>query len=51
MKLLLALVICVTLAEIGLRAITTTNPETGVRMFGKVPLLPDRPEPAAAYAS
>jgi hypothetical protein len=51
MKLLLALAISVALAEIGVRAITTTNPETGVRMFGKVPLLPYRPEPQAAYAS
>jgi hypothetical protein len=51
MKLLLALAICVALAEIGVRAITTTSPETGVRMFGKVALLPYRPEPQAAYAS
>jgi hypothetical protein len=51
MRLLLALVICVTLTEIGARAITTTNPETGVRMFGRIALLPYRPEPQAAYAS
>ncbi len=51
MKLLLALAICVTLTEIAVRTITTTNPETGVRMFGKVALLPYRPEPQAAYAS
>jgi hypothetical protein len=51
MKLLLALAICVALAEIGAHAITTTNPETGVRMFGKVALLPYRPEPQAASAS
>jgi len=51
MRLLLALAICVALTEIGARAITTTNPETGVRMLGKVALLPYRPEPQAAYAS
>jgi hypothetical protein len=51
MKLLLALAISVALAEIGVRAITTTNPETGVRMFGPVALLPYRPEPQPAYAS
>ena len=51
MKLLLALAICLTLTEIGVRAITTTNPETGVRMFGQVALLPYRPEPQAATAS
>jgi hypothetical protein len=51
MKFLLALAICVALTEIGARAITTTNPEPGVRMFGKVALLPYRPEAQAAYAS
>ena len=51
MKLLLAVAIFLSLAEIGVRAVTTTNPETGVRMFGKVALLPYRPEPEAAYAS
>jgi len=51
MKLLLALAICLALTELGVRAITTTNSETGVRMFGKVALLPYRPEPQAAYAS
>jgi hypothetical protein len=48
---LIGLAVFVTLAEIGVRAITTTNPETGVPMFGKVPLLPYRPEPEAASAS
>lgn len=51
MKPLLALAICLTLTEIGARAITTTNPETGVRMLGRIALLPYRPEPQAAYAS
>jgi hypothetical protein len=51
MRLLLALAICVALTEIGVRAITTTNPETGVRMFGRMALLPYRPEPQAAYAA
>jgi hypothetical protein len=51
MRLLLALAICVALTEIGARAVTTTNPETGVRMLGRMALLPYRPEAQAAYAS
>jgi hypothetical protein len=51
MKLLVALAIFVALTEIGVRAISSTNPDTGVRTLGKVALLPYRPEAQAAYAS
>jgi hypothetical protein len=38
-------------AEIGIRVITNTNPETGVRLIGRFAFLPYRPEKAAATAS
>ena len=37
--------------EIGVRVITKTNPETGMRLIGRFALLPYRPEAEAAGAS
>jgi len=37
--------------EIGVRVITTFNPDTGMALIGKVPLLPYRPDAESARAS
>ncbi len=48
---LLAAGILCAASEFGLRAITSTNPQTGVRLIGRMALLPYRPEAAAVLAA
>lgn len=43
--------LCVALAEVGIRLVVKTNPDTGMRLLGRVALLPYRPDPAHAEAS
>lgn len=48
---LLVAAVLVAISEIGVRLATGISPETGMRLIGRVALLPYRPEAAAAQAS